>query len=116
MIQPFILKAFFSYEQGKSGIDADQYVVYSLGGDIKEYFTDDNALVKNANITIKYYWRSEKLDNYTSRQEVREIENLIEVTLETAGFEIPFGRFDAGDIEDIGYHTTIFECEYWRAA
>ena len=38
----------------------------------------------------------------------------IAVAIEDAGFEIPFGRFDAGDVDDINYMTTVFECEYWR--
>ena len=62
----------------------------------------------------RYYYRAEKLDNYSTRKKVREIEDLIESSLEEAGFEIPYGRFDAGDIDDIGYMATIFECEYWR--
>lgn len=107
-------KDIFVYEQRKSGKDANQYVVYSMSGDNKEEFVDDKVLIKNANVTIKYYYRSENLDNYTTRQEIREIEQLIESALESAGFEIPYGSFDGGDVDNIGYHTTIFECEYWR--
>ena len=51
------------YEQRKSGPDADEYVVYSMGSDNREDFADDKTLVKNANITIRYYYRVEKLDN-----------------------------------------------------
>ena len=107
-------KNIYVYEQRKSGADADQYVVYSANGDTPESYADNEPIVKNATVTIKYYYRSEKLDNYTTRQEVREIENLIQTALEDVGFKIPFGRFDGGDVDDIGYHTTIFECEYWR--
>lgn len=102
------------YDQRKSGADADQYIVYSMSGDNQEEFADDKVLVKNANVTVRYYYRSEKLDNYPTRQYIREIEDLIESTLESVGFNVPFGRFDGGDIDDIGFHTTIFECEYWR--
>ena len=108
-------KGVYVHEQLKSGPDADDYVVYSMSGDIKEEFADNKVNVKNANVTIKYFYRDTKLENYTSRQEVRTIEDLIESTLEANGFEIPFGRFDAGDVDGIGYRTTIFECEYWRA-
>lgn len=105
----------FVYEQRKSGPDADQYVVYTTSGDIKEIFADNKVIVKNANATVKFYYRSENLDNYTTRESIREIENLIESSLESVGIETPNGFFDAGDVDDIGYHTTIFECEYWRA-
>lgn len=107
-------KSIYVYEQRKIGVDADEYVVYSLSGDTREDFADDTALTKNANVTVKYFYRAEKLDNYSTRKKVREIEDLIESTLEDAGFIIPFGKFDAGDIDDIGYFVTVFECEYWR--
>lgn len=107
-------KNIYVHDQRKSGDDADEYVVYSFGGDIHEDFADNETLVRNANVTIRYYYRAEKLDDYTTKQKVREIEDLIESSLEAAGFEIPFGRFDAGDIDDIGYFVTVFECEYWR--
>ena len=107
-------KGIYVYEQRKSGEDTDQYIVYSANGDSKESFADDKATVKNATATIRYYYRSEKLDNYETKLEVREVENLIEEALENAGFEMPFGKFDGGDVDDIGFHTTIFECEYWR--
>ncbi len=108
-------KGIYTHDQLKTGDDADEYVVYSMSGDIKEGFTDDKVNLKNANVTVRYFYRESKLGNYASRQAVREIEDLIETTLEANGFEIPFGRFDAGDVDGIGYRATIFECEYWRA-
>lgn len=107
-------KNIFVHEQRKSGPDADEYVVYSSSGDIRDFYADDINLTRNAQITVRYYYRAEKLDNYSSRQKVREIEDLIENALENAGFAIPYGRFDGGDIDDIGYMVTIFECEYGR--
>lgn len=107
-------RGIFVHEQRKSGADTDEYIVYSSSGDSSEDFADDVPLTKNASITVRYYYRAEKLDNYTTRKKVREIEDLIENSLVEAGFEIPFGRFDAGDVDDIGYMVTLFECEYWR--
>lgn len=107
-------KGIYVHDQSKTGPDANEYVVYSFGGDSPVDFADDVPLTKNASITIKYYYRSEKLDNYTTRKKVREIEDLIESSLVAAKFEIPYGRVDAGDVDDIGYKVTIFECEYWR--
>lgn len=108
-------KGIYVFEQRKTGHDLDQYVVYSISGDIREEHADDEVILKNANITIRYFYRTDLLDNYDSRQNIREIEDIIEEALESAGITIPFGRFDGGDIDDIGYFTTIFECEYWRA-
>ncbi len=107
-------KGIYVHDQKKSGKDVDQYVIYSMSGDSKKSFADDVANLKNANVTVKYYYRESKLENHESKLKVREIETLIESTLESNGFEIPFGGFDAGDIDGIGYMVTVFECEYWR--
>lgn len=107
-------KGIHVHEQKKSGADADQYVVYTMSGDTKEVFADNKVVVKSGNVTVKYFYRESKLEKHSSKLKVREIEDLIESTLESNGFEVPFGRFDAGDIDGIGYMVTIFECEYWR--
>lgn len=107
-------KGIYTHEQRKIGPDTSQYVVYRMGGDSKEAHADDEVLTKAASITVIYFYRTNLIDNYETKQQVREIEDLIESALEDAGFSIPYGRFDGGDINDIGYYTTIFECEYWR--
>lgn len=105
----------YVHEQKKTGKDANEYVVYSFSGDIKEAFADDKVNVKSANVTVRYFYRESLLEKYSTRQSVRRIEQLIESTLEENGFEVPNGGFDAGDVDDIGYLVTVFECEYWRA-
>jgi hypothetical protein len=102
------------YWQRKFSADVNEYVVYSLGGDTEESFADDEALTKYANITVRYYYRSEKIETETGRQAVESRETTIENALINAGFEIPNGKFDAGDVDDIGFFVTVFECEYWR--
>ncbi len=104
----------YSFWQRKSGADVDEYIVYTLGGDSNESHVDNKPLVNNASVTIRYYYRAEMLDTYTGRQVVQAREEAIETALKNAGFTIPFGRFDGGDIDDIGFYVTIFECEYWR--
>lgn len=105
----------FVHEQKKTGADANQYVVYSFSGDVKQAFADDEVSVKSANLTVRYFYRESLLEKYSTKQAVRTIEKLIESTLESNGFEIPQGGFDAGDVDDIGFMVTVFECEYWRA-
>lgn len=102
------------YWQRKSGADVDEYIVYTQSGDSSEAHADDAELVKNAGITVRYYYRAEKLDTTAGRNAVKSREDAIEAALEGAGFEIPFGKFDAGDVDDIGFYATVFECEYWR--
>lgn len=104
----------YSFWQRKSGADVDEYVVYTLSGDSATSHADNEPVTNNANVTIRYYYRSNKLDTYDGRQLVEAREEAIEIALKDAGFTIPFGKFDGGDIDDIGFYVTVFECEYWR--
>lgn len=108
-------KGILSHDQKKTGPDADQYIVYSQSGDSEEFHADDAVMLKAGSFTVRYYYRKEKLDTYQGRQSIKEVEDLIESSMKTAGFRLPFGRFDGGDIDDIGYMVTIFEFDYWRA-
>lgn len=102
------------YWQKKSGKDADEYVVYTRGEDSGDAYADDVALTKGASVTVRYYYRSEKLDTNNERESVINRENAILNALVNAGFDVPEGPFDSGDIDDIGFYVTVFECEYWR--
>ena len=102
------------YWQRKSGDDADEYIVYTLAGDSSESHADDSALVMVGTLTVRYYYRAEKISTHTGREDVKTRESIIQEALEGSGFDIPFGRFDAGDVDDIGYYVTVWECEYWR--
>lgn len=102
------------YDQRKTGPDADEYIVYSQSGDSQEAFTDDRPILKAGSMTVRYYYRAERIETYTERQAIKTREDTIQTALEGAGFTIPFGKFDAGDVDDIGYFVTVFECEYWR--
>lgn len=104
----------YTFDQRKTGHDSDMYIVYTKSGDIKTDFADDETLVKHNDITIRFYYRTELLDDYESKQKIRQIEETIKLALKNAGFSLPNGYFDGGDIEDIGYFVTIFEAEYWR--
>ncbi|MDD3040778.1 hypothetical protein [Bacteroides sp.] len=104
-----------SYWQCKSG-DADEYIVYSRSGSSIEGSADDAPLVKAENMTIRYYYRGTKISDYAGRQAVEAREDAIQAAVENAGFFLPSGRFDAGDIDDIGFFVTVFECEYWGIA
>lgn len=100
--------------QRKAGPDVDEYVVYTFGGDSNEEHADDVPLIKAGSITVRYYYRAEKLDTHAGRQAVISRENTIDTALKGAGFDLPNGYFDAGDVDDIGFYVTAFECEYWR--
>lgn len=104
-----------SHDQRKTGPDADEYIVYSQSGDSAEAHADNQPILKAGSVTVRYYYRAEKIETHTGRQAIKTREDAIQTALEGAGFIIPFGRFDAGDVDDIGYFVTVFECEYWRA-
>ena len=107
-------KQVYTYWQRKSGADANEYIVYTLSGDSAESHADDATLVMAGGITVKYYYRAEKISTHTGREAVKSREAAIQAALEGAGFDIPYGRFDAGDVDDIGYFVTVWEAEYWR--
>ena len=109
-----IPKNIYSYDQRKTGNNANEYIVYSVSGEVKDSFADNINLIKHTNITVRYYYNDELLGDFESRKQIRENEKLIEQALEEQGFYMPFGKFDGGDIDDIGYLVTIFECEFWE--
>lgn len=103
-----------SYWQRKSGKDADEYIVYTLSGDSTEDYADDSPITQNTSITVRYYYRAGKIGTHTGRESVKAREATIESALKSAGVSFPNGKFDAGDVDDIGYFVTVFECDYWR--
>ncbi len=92
----------------------DEYIVYTLGGDYNQIFADDEPLTKEADITIHYYYRSKKIQTFAGRTLIKDREKTLLTALKEAGFSCPNGAFDAGDIDDIGYLTSIIECSYGR--
>lgn len=97
------------------GQDPDEYVVYTINGDSGETFADNKPLIKAASATIRYYYRDNLLDIHAGRQKIKARRDTILSALEAADISVPNGPFDAGDIDDIGFGTIVFECEYWRA-
>lgn len=103
----------YVYLQRKSGADADEYVVYTRSGDNNVVYADDVPLTKDASITVKYYYRSDKIGTKAGRTLVNNREDTILNALESAGFDVS-GPFDAGDVDDIGFYTSVFEISYSR--
>lgn len=96
------------------GEDPDEYVVYTLDGDPVGAYADDVPLTRDANVSIRYYYRDSMVTTKTGRAAIGTREEQIAAALVSAGFTLPNGYFDAGDIDDIGYGTTIFEAYYSR--
>lgn len=107
----------YSYWNRKTetaGQDPDEYIVYTFGGDDNEVFADDKPLVTTESVTVRYYFRDTLIDTYSGRKKVNSTKDKILKGLQDNGFSVPHGCFDAGDIDNIGFGTKIFECEYWR--
>ena len=102
------------YEQRKTGEDAKEYIVYTKGTTTSDNFADDSVLVQTDSVTVKYYYSDSFMDTRTGRTQIHTIEELIKTALINAGFSLPGGYFDAGDVDEIGYMVTIFECDYQR--
>ena len=90
----------------------NEYIVFTYGGDGAELYADDSPLVERGYITIKYYYRAEQTETYAKRQIILARETLIKTSLKNAGFNIDVGPFDTGDVDDIGFYCTVFECSY----
>ncbi len=96
--------------------DPDEYVVYTLDGDPVGAYADGDPLTRNANASIRYYYRDSMLNSSAGKAAIKARETQIAAALTGAGFTLPNGYFDSGDIDDIGFGTTIFEAYYSRVA
>lgn len=92
----------------------DEYIVYTLDNDPYDKYADNDGLIRAAELTIRYYWRIELDNTQAGQAQVRGREAQIEAALRGAGFSLPQGYFDGGDIDDVGFYTTIFPTEYWE--
>lgn len=107
---------FWQRRAENGGENQDEYIVYTLGGDNELSSTDDKQIItKEADITVRYYYRYEMIDTSAGRKKVAERENQIIDALKNAGFLCRGGAFDAGDVDDAGCFTSVIECNYWRA-
>lgn len=93
----------------------DEYIVYMLDGDSNEGHADDTAIIKAAEVSVRYYYRLDMLNNSSGRDGIKLRETQISNALNAAGFIIPNGSFDIGDVDDIGFGVIVFEAELWRA-
>lgn len=96
--------------------EVDEYIVYTLDDNANEVFADDAPLVKSTSFTVRYYYRDSMLNTASGRAAVKYRERQIAGALIAAGLILPNGYFDTGDVDDIGYGTTIFPVEHWGFA
>lgn len=104
--------------------DKNEFIVYTSGGDDTDEYSDDVDLVKSLDVTVRYYYKDTLLESSAGRKKIKEHEKLIKTTLINAGFEIPYGPYDLGNIDSkkegdmrgSGFNTIVFECEYWVVA
>lgn len=106
----------YSYwiRKSDSGGDPDEYVVYTLDDNTYPFCADDAVLARVASLSIRYYYRDSLLRSSSGRTKIKNREEQISSALVSAGYNLPNGYFDAGDIDDIGFGTTAFTAEYWR--
>ena len=90
---------------------AREYIVYTLGGVTPDAYADNRAFIRTASVTFRYYYSEEFTLTPKGREHIRKTEKRIAKALRRAGFSLPDGWFDAGDIDDIGYGTTVFEAD-----
>nr|DAY51555.1 MAG TPA: hypothetical protein [Caudoviricetes sp.] len=102
------------WQEKAKDTDPEEYLVYARNGDEAILSGDDDELVSDVRITLRYYYRECLLDNPTSRAIVQErVQSIIDVLRESCFFAVD-GAFDAGKIDDTGYFVTIMELSYIR--
>lgn len=92
--------------------NASEYIVYTFGGETPDAYADNCVFICTASVTVRYFYIEELVLTSKGREHIRETEKRIAKTLRHAGFSLSNGWFDAGDIDDIGYGTTIFEATF----
>ena len=108
------VRVYWQRKAQTDGEDPDEYVVYTLDGDPAMNHADDKPLIRAGNVAIRYYYRDTLLDTFAGREQIAGREIQISAAVIAAGFVLPNGYFDSGDIDSIGFGTTIFDCDYWR--
>lgn len=96
------------------GQDPDEYIVYTLDGDPVGAYADDKPLMREANISVRYYYRESLTETPAGRSKIEDRAQSIVGALEAAGFSVPQGAFDGGDIDNIGFGVKIIECYFGR--
>lgn len=108
------VRSFWQRKTDTEGANPSEYIVYTLDSDTNESYADNSPLIKSANVTVRYYYRTDLLDSYSGRGKVKAREIEIEAAMLAAGFTVPFGPSDTGDIDNIGFGVTVFECYFDR--
>lgn len=106
--------SFWNRKVEVEGENSDEYIVYTLSGDNAENYADNTDLVRVHDATIRYYYRDTLPHTSTGRKKVKNREKQISDALKNAGFEIPNGVFDAGDIDSVGFFVSLIDCQYWE--
>lgn len=97
------------------GEDPDEYIVYTIDGDAADFWSDNEVARRTANIAVRYYYRDALMEAPSGRAKIAGRKKAIAKVLESAGFDIPYGVRDVGDIDDTGYGAAIVECFWGRS-
>lgn len=102
----------YSHWQRKGTIKGEnpkEYVVYTVDSDRPSFKADSADTVKAANVAVRYYHAFGLTEAKIAKREKQ-----IEQALKSAGLVVTSGPFDLGDIDDVGFNTTAFECDCAR--
>jgi len=106
------VRVFWLRKTDTTSADPDEYVVYTQDGNTPTNYADDAELVRSTNIVVQYHYHLDLIDTQAGRTAVKTREQTILTALKNGGFSVFNGPFDAGDIDDTGYGTTIYECYF----
>lgn len=99
----------YTYWQNKTeteGENKEEYLVYT-NDDGVEISADNQPWLEIFNYTLRYYYDQNLTETIQGRNKVRKRIKDISKALKKSGFAEK--HFDSGDIDGIGFGTTIFE-------
>lgn len=90
----------------------DEFIVFSIGKDSNTKHADNAPFYKRTDVTGRYYYRNDLIDTAAGITTVQTRKSTIVNALTVAGFSVPDGVEDIGDVDDIGYYTALIACTF----
>lgn len=91
------------------GKDQPEYVVYSQSDSPTSLYADNQPLVRDIGITVRYYYDTALESNKTGRTAIQARAKSILKAMENAGFVTTTGIMYMGDIDSVNKSTAVID-------
>lgn len=90
----------------------NKYIIFNLEGTEHKNFADNIGLINVTTIILRYYYRTELIEDYQERKEIFLIKNKIIKVMEKNNFSLVLGGFNIGNYDMAGFSGMGFEFLY----